>query len=208
MSVSRFLQKVGTNRVTKVAHSVVRPMQTAFMPGRHILEGVLVLHETIHELHHKKLDGVLLKIDFEMAYDKVNWDFLQQAMRMKGFDPRWCRWIQEFISRGSVGIRVNDDIGHYFQTKKGLRQGDPLSLILFNIVADMLAIIIQRAKEDGKVDALIPHLIDGGVSILQYVDDTIIFMENSLEKALNMKLILCLFEQLFGLKINFHRSEL
>jgi hypothetical protein len=107
-----------------------------------------------------------------------------------------------------VGIRVNDDIGHYFQTKKGLQQGDPLSPILFNIVADMLAIIIQRAKEDDQVDGLILHLVDGGVSILQYADDTIIFMENNLEKALNMKLILYLFEQLSGLKINFHKSEL
>jgi hypothetical protein len=75
-------------------------MQTAFMPGRHILEGVLLLHETIHELHHKKLDGVLLKIDFEKAYDKVNWSFLQQAMCMKGFHPKWCQWIHEFVSRG------------------------------------------------------------------------------------------------------------
>jgi hypothetical protein len=62
---------VGTNRVTEVAHTVVRPTQTAFMPGCHILEGVVVLHETIHELHRRKLDGVLLKINFEKAYDKV-----------------------------------------------------------------------------------------------------------------------------------------
>jgi hypothetical protein len=124
--------------------------------------------------------------------------FLQQALTMKGFDPKWCRWIQEFISRGSVGIRVNEDIGHYFQTRKGLRQGDPLSPILFNIVADMLAIIINRAKEDGQVNGLIPHLVDGGVSILQYADDTIIFLDHDLEKALNMKLILCIFEQLSG----------
>jgi hypothetical protein len=185
----KFFTKVGTNRVTEVAHKVVRPTQTAFMPGRHILEGVVVLHETIHELQRKKMNGVLLKLDFEKAYDKVNWDFLQQALRMKGFDPKWCKWIQDFVSRGSVGIRVNDDIGHYFQTKKGLRQGDPLSPILFNIVADMLAIIINRAKEDGQVEGLIPHLVDGGVSILQYADDTIIFMEHDLEKALNMKLI-------------------
>jgi hypothetical protein len=154
------------------------------------------------------LDGVLFKIDFEKAYDKVNWSFLQQALRMKGFDPKWCEWIQNFIAKGSVGIRVNNDIGHYFQTKKGLRQGDPLSPILFNIVADMLAILINRAKEDGQVSGLIPHLVEGGVSILQYADDTILFMEHDLDKALNMKLILCIFEQLSGLKINFHKSEI
>jgi hypothetical protein len=58
--------------VTKVALSVIRPTQIAFMPIRHILEGVLVLHETIHELYKKKLDGVLLKIDFEKTYDRQN----------------------------------------------------------------------------------------------------------------------------------------
>jgi hypothetical protein len=56
-----------------------------------------------------------------------------------------------------------------------------------------LAILISRAKEDGQMDGLIPHLVDGGVSILQCADDTIIFMQHDLEKALNMKLILCIF---------------
>jgi hypothetical protein len=200
--------KVGTNRVTSIAEKVIQPTQTDFMPGRHILEGLVILHETIHELHRKKMDRVLFKIDFEKAYDKVNWSFLQQALRMKGFDPKWCEWIQNYIAKGSVGIRVNNDIGHYFQTKKGLRQGDPLSPILFNLVAHMLAILIKRAKEDAQVSGLIPHLVDGGVSILQYVDDTILFMEHDLDKALNMKLILCIFEQLLGLKINFHKSEI
>ena len=191
-----------------MADNVVRPTQTAFMQVRYILDGVVTLHETIHELHRKKMDGVLLKIDFEKAYDKVKWPFLQQVLRMKGFNDKWCSWIDHFIRKGCVGIRVNDDIGHYFQTQKGLRQGDPLSPILFNIVADVLAILIARAKEDHQVEGLIPHLVEGGVSILQYADDTIIFMEHNLEKALNMKLILCIFEQLSGLKINFHKSEI
>ena len=122
---------------------------------------------------------------------------------MKGFDLKWSNWTNQFVSQGSVGIKVNDDFGQFFQTKKGLRQGDPLSPILFNIVADMLAIIIARAKEDGQVEGLIPHLVEGRVSILQYADGTILFMSHDLEKALNMKLILCIFEQLSGLKINF-----
>jgi hypothetical protein len=178
------------------------------MHGRHILEGVVIVHKTIHELHRKKLDGVLLKIDFEKTYDKVNLSVLQQASCMKGFDPKWCRGIKDFVSKGSVGIKVNDVTGHYFQTQKGLRQGDPLSPILFNIVADMLAILIARVKEDGQVEGLIPHLVDGGVSILQNADDTILFMKPNLEKALNMKLIFCIFEQLSGLNINFHKSEI
>ena len=112
------------------------------------------------------------------------------------------------VQKGSVGIKVNDDIGHYFQTHKGPRQEDSMSPLLFNIVADMLAVIIGRAKQHGHVEGLVPHLVDGGVSILQYADDTILFMEHDLAKARNMKLILCLFEQLSGLKINFHKSEL
>jgi hypothetical protein len=58
---------------------------------------------------------------------------------MKGFDPIWCDWIKCFVEKGSVRIKVNEDIGHSFQTKKGLYQDDPLSPIFFNIVADMLA---------------------------------------------------------------------
>jgi hypothetical protein len=71
----------------------------------------------------------------------------------------------------------------------------------------MLAIIINRAKEDGPIDSLIPHLVEGGVSILKYIDDTILFMEQDLAKALNMKLSLCMYEQLTGLKIIFRKCD-
>jgi hypothetical protein len=114
----KFFTKVATNRISEVAQKVIKPTQTAFIPGRHILEGVVVLHETIHELHRKKLDGVLFKIDFEKAYDKVKWPFLQQVLRMKGFDPIWCERIRQYVQGGSVGIRVNDDIGHFFKLGK------------------------------------------------------------------------------------------
>jgi mannosylglycoprotein endo-beta-mannosidase len=52
------------------------------------MEGVVILHETIHELHTKKANGVIFKIDFEKAYDKVKWSFLQQTLHMKGFSPK------------------------------------------------------------------------------------------------------------------------
>jgi hypothetical protein len=81
----KFFTKVGANRITGMAQKIIKPTQTAFIPGRNILEGVIVLHETIHELHSKKLDGVLFKINFKKAYDKIKWPFLQQVLRMKGF---------------------------------------------------------------------------------------------------------------------------
>ena len=86
--------------------------------------------------------------------------------------------------------------------------GDPLSLILFNIVVNMLVVLISRAKEAEQIKWVVPHLVDEGLSVLQYADDTVIFMDNDLERAKNMKLLLCAFEQLSGLKINFHKSEL
>jgi hypothetical protein len=59
------------------------------MKGRNILDGVVVLHEAVHELHSKKLYGVILKLDFEKAYDKVKWSFLQQTLSMKVFFEEW-----------------------------------------------------------------------------------------------------------------------
>ncbi|WVZ61551.1 hypothetical protein U9M48_011408 [Paspalum notatum var. saurae] len=177
--------KVVANRTNLVAKKVNRPSQTAFMAGRNIMEGVVILHKTL--LHKNKLNGVVLKLDFEKAYDKVNWSFLHQALRMKGFSPRWCQWIESIISKGSVNIKVNDDYG---------RQGDPLSPFLFNLVADMVAIPISRAKDNGQFHGVVPHLVDGGLSI--HADDTILLLEHDLEEAKNMKQEE--YVQLFGCK--------
>jgi hypothetical protein len=72
----------------------------------------------------------------------------------------------------------------------------------------MLAILLNRAKADEQIAGVVPHLVDEGISILQYADDTIILMDHDLDKAQNMKLLLCAFEEASGLKINFHKSEL
>jgi hypothetical protein len=72
----KILTKVLTNRIALLANKIIRPSQTAFVPGRYILEGVVTLHETLHELHRKNKDGIILKLDFEKAYDKIRWPFL------------------------------------------------------------------------------------------------------------------------------------
>jgi hypothetical protein len=148
-----------------VAQRVIQPMQSTFLLGRNIMEGVIILHETIHELHRRKESGVILKIDFEKAYDKVKWSFVKQVLQMKGFLSQWCSWIDTII-QGHVGIKINDQVGPNFQTKKELRQGDPLSPLLFNVVLDMLAILIKRATLAEQFDGVVPHLVDDGLSIL------------------------------------------
>ncbi|WVZ60059.1 hypothetical protein U9M48_010126 [Paspalum notatum var. saurae] len=117
----KIFTKVATNRLSSIADKVVSLTQTTFLKGRNILEGVVILHETLHELHRKKQNGIILKLDFEKAYDKVRWPFLFQSLWIKGFSSKWISWIKTFILGGSVAVNVNDGIGHYFQTKKGFR---------------------------------------------------------------------------------------
>ena len=136
----KIITKVLVNRLATCVAPVISRTQTTFIKGRYIMEGIVILHEALNSFHKNKEDAQVFKVDFEKAYDKVKWPFLQQALRMKGFDPAWRNQIDSFTQKGSVGIKVNDDVGHYFQTHKGLRQGDPMSPILFNIVVDMLSI--------------------------------------------------------------------
>jgi hypothetical protein len=110
----KIFTKVATIRLNTVVDHVVQPSQTAFMQGRNILDEVAVLHEMVHEMHTKKLHGVILKLEFEKAYDKVMWTFLQQTLRMKVFSPEWRALINDFVYEVGVEIRVNDDTGHYF----------------------------------------------------------------------------------------------
>ena len=99
MSYKNFT-KVATNRLSSIADKVVSPTQSAFLKGRNILEGVVILHETVHELHQKKQNGIILKLDFEKAYDKVRWPFLFQSLRMKGFSYKWISWIKTSYLEG------------------------------------------------------------------------------------------------------------
>lgn len=66
---------------------------------------------------------------------------------MKGFPDKFVQWTKSVVSEGNVCIMVNDVLGSYFRTSKGLRQGDPFSPLLFDIAADVLAVLVRRAQE-------------------------------------------------------------
>jgi hypothetical protein len=118
------------------------------------------------------------------------------------------KWVENFITEVVLQSKSMMTLAIISRQKKGLRQGDPMSPILFNAVADMLALLIKRAKDDGQFSGVIPHLVEDGLSILQYADDTILFLDHDLDQAKSMKLLLSVFEELSGLKINFHKSEI
>jgi len=71
------------------------------------MEGAVILHESIHKLHRRKHNEMIFKIDVDKAYDKVNWNFLQQALRMKGFHLVWFHWVRTFVQGRNVGIKVH-----------------------------------------------------------------------------------------------------
>lgn len=158
----------------------------------------VILRETVHQLLEIEW-GDILKSVLKKPMTKSS-GLLLQTLRMKGFSPKWISWVDSFIYGGSVAVKVNDNVGHFFQTKKGVRQGDPVSPTLFNVITDMLTVLINRAKATGQVAGVVP------LSILQYTDDTVLFMDHDLEKAYNLKLLFYTFEQLSGLKINFNKN--
>lgn len=158
------------------------------------MSGIMALHEVLHETKRRKKVGFVLKLDFEKAYDKVDWNFLFDCLKFIGFCDKWLEWMKGVVTRGTVSVKLNNQIGPHFVSRKGVRQGDPLSLILFNFAADCLTKIIHAAQASGTIIGLDSNLIPKGVAILQYADDTIICLENKIEIARNTKLLLYLYE--------------
>jgi hypothetical protein len=95
---------------------LISETQTAFVPGRYIMEGVVILIEVLHELRVKNHKGVILKLDFEKAYDKVQWSFMMEVLKRKNFPPKWLEWMKQIIEGGKVGININGNEGHFFNT--------------------------------------------------------------------------------------------
>lgn len=157
------------------------------------------------KLRLKNIWGLFSNWILKKAYDKVNWDFLFRCIEIKNFSPLWVAWLRQVICNGTVSVKLNNQLGPYFVSHKGVRQGESLSPFLFNLAADCLTKMIHRAQQNGLITGLVPHLISNGVAILQYADDTILCLQHDLEKANNLKLLLYLFELMSGLKINFRK---
>jgi hypothetical protein len=115
--------KLLTGRLEKVSDRLVSKEQSAFIQGRYILENVVIAHEVVHNLHKNKDPSVIIKLDYEEAYDRVNLDFLFEIMKIRGFSETWIAWIRMLVVGGSVNVMANGEESNTFKTGKRLRQG-------------------------------------------------------------------------------------
>jgi hypothetical protein len=175
--------------------------------GRYILESVVVAHEIVHSVHKCKEPGVIIKLDYEKAYDRVNIDFLMEILKLRGFGDRFLKWIRCLVVGGSVSVTANGEESHTFKTGKGLRQGEPLSSLLFNFVGDVLYKMLEKATRKGLISSLLGDFRSGGIVSLQYADGTLLFSSADERCLRNLKGELMLFERVSGMRINFHKSE-
>ena len=147
-------------------------------------------------------------ISFEKAYDRVNWGFLLEVLKHRGFGARFITWIHNLLVSGKSCINLNGELGSYFHCKRGLRQGDPLSPFLFNIVADVLNKILLNACRADLLQGLGNFPTIGNILNLHFADDTLLFIKADRKMIHTLKWLLLCFENLSGLKINFDKSEM
>ena len=119
------------------------------MEGRHILDAVLIANEVVDEKRKSREEGVVFKINFEKAYDHVDWGFLDHVLQRKGFSQKWRSWIRGCLSSSSFAILVNGNEKGWVKASRGLRQGNPLSPFLYTLMADVLSRLMIRAEEIG-----------------------------------------------------------
>jgi hypothetical protein len=204
----KLVAKVLAKRLCLVMNSIVEPTQSAFLKGRQLVDGVLVINELVDFAKKTGRECLIFKVDFEKAYDSVEWSFLDYMLGRFGFDERWKSWIRTCVFAGNMSILVNGSPTEEINIKRGLKQGDPLAPFLFLLVAEGLGGLMKRAVELNRFEGFLIGNQGVMVSHLQYADDTLCIGAPTLENLWTMKAILRGFEMVSGLKVNFWKSSL
>ena len=209
--VYKIISKVLAHRMRVVLPDIISESQNAFIGGRQILDSALIASECIDSRLKSGSPGVLCKLDVEKAYDHVSWTFLQYLLDRCGFSESWQRWIYACISTARFSVMINGSPEGFFAGSRGLRQGDPLSSLLFDTVMEALSCMLDRAVQSGLFKGFSVGSLDRcqvEISHLLFADDTLIFCDADPHQLTSLRFVFTWFEAVSRLKINLGKSEL
>jgi hypothetical protein len=186
--------------------SVISTNQSAFIKGRNLVDGVVVVNEAVDWAKKSKKDCLIFKVDFEKAYDSVEWNFLDYMLSRCGFCAKWIEWIRVCVFAGNLSVLVNGSPTGEINIQRGLKQGDPLAPFLFLLVVEGFSGVMRRAVDLELFRGFSVGSNPMVISHLQYADDTLCIGEASVENLWALKAILRGFELASGLKVNFWKS--
>ena len=143
--VYKIISKVLANRLKTILGKIISNSQNAFIGGRQILDSVLIANECLDGRRRSGALGVICKLDLEKVYNYVNWEFFLYLLQRCGFGERWRAWI-EWCILTVRSILINGTPEGFFNSSRGIRQGDPLSPLLF---VEALSRMVNATIEQG-----------------------------------------------------------
>lgn len=206
-SIYKINSKVISNRLKAVLDLVISSEQSGFAPGRSIFEGIILAHEVIHSIRTTRTKKMMIKVDIRTAYDEVNRDFLIKVLQQFGFSNAWVTWVRSCIGSPRFLVILNGSPQGFFESTKGIRQGDPLSPFLFIIMAKVLGHFISKKWEVGAWKGVQIAAGVNPITHLQFADDTFLAGDASAREGRVMKETLDIYEKASGQKVNWHKSK-